>query len=192
MIGKCTESGEWIRNYLQEQGVDTSCWDSYGILYNRYRARIRKYKPKTYQEFLATCTFRKQRRRGCGPEDLGDYERELGGWGKKKARKKAKKPKELKELKIIIPEDPPFPMERWLKDQKKEWEQYKLRMKRYREDKIRNLTQQGENGRMKDRIPYLFRYALRCLSGTYPEECFPETLNSYKEELQKLLEEEMK
>ena len=185
-MSNLTEAGEWIRSYLQTQGIDTSSWDEYKTLYLRYRARIRKYKPTTYQEFLNTCTFRKQRKRGVGAEDLGDYSLELGGWGKKKV----KKPKVLKELKISIPEDPPFPMEKWIKGQKKDFEEWKKRMFRYREDKIRNLMQQGENGRMKDWMPYLFKFALKCLSGTYPIECFPESLEGYKEELQNLLNSE--
>ena len=35
--------------------------------------------------------------------------------------------------------------------------------------------------------PWLIRYALRCLSGVYPIECFPEVLNERREELQELL-----
>ncbi len=186
MAIKHTIEGDWIRDYLQSMGIDTYDWKEYRTLYLRYRARIRKYKPTTYQEFLNTCTFRKQRKRGVGDIDLGDYEVELGGWSKKKPKglPKDKKPKELE---INIPEDPPFPMEKWLKGQKKDFEEWKKRMFRYREDKIRNLTQQGENGRLKDRMPYLFKFALKCLSGTYPEECFPEVLNDYKEELQEML-----
>ena len=183
MPQKRSESSQWIMDYLKSQGVDISCWDSYGVLYLRYKARCRKFKPQDYGQFLNTCCFRKQRKLGVGAEDLGDYTIELGGWGKKKV----KKPRVLKELEINIPGDPPFPMEKWLKGQKKDFEEWKKRMFRYREDKIRNLTQQGENGRLKDRMPYLFKFALKCLSGTYPEECFPEVLNDYKEELQEML-----
>ena len=190
MAVKHTIEGDWIRDYLQSMGIDTSDWREYQTLYLRYRARIRKYKPTTYQEFLQTCTFRKQRKIGVGAEDLGDYSVELGGWGKKKVKKPKGSPRVLKELEIKTPEDPPFPMEKWIREQKKDWENYKARMKRYREDKIRNLTQQGETGRLRDYMPFLFKFALKCLSGTYPEECFPESLEEYKEELQDLLNSE--
>lgn len=39
-------------------------------------------------------------------------------------------------------------------------------------------------------LPYLIRYALKCLGGTFPIECFPESLNDYREELQELLDKQ--
>lgn len=36
-------------------------------------------------------------------------------------------------------------------------------------------------------LPWLIKYALKCLSGVYPAECFPEPLNGIKEELKELL-----
>lgn len=186
MQGKKSESSEWVKQYLSEQGVDISDWTVYGPLYNRYRARIRKYSPENYEQFLATCTFQKQRKQHYGPEDLGDYKKELGGWGKPKL------PKEPKEPKPIVPKEPPFNEEKYWKDQKKEWQNYKVRMLRYREDKIRNQKQQGETGREKDLMPYTFKFALKCLVGTFPEEIFPKELEEFREELQGILEKQRK
>lgn len=89
-----------------------------------------------------------------------------------------------KSCKVKEPKPRPLNEEGWLKDQKKEWEEYKIRMKWYREDKIRRPV---EKGKEKDRMPYLFKFAIRCLAGVYPIECFPETLNEYKKELENYL-----
>lgn len=162
MRGKRTEWADWIRSYLKEQGADISDWEEYKVLYNRYAGRIRKYHPENYEQFLTTCTFAKQTKKECGAKDLGES-----------------KPKER-----------PFDEEKWWKDQKKEWELYKLRMQHYRDDRIHNQKQQGETGREKDLIPYAFKLALKCLAGRIPIECYPEELEVYREELQNLLDEE--
>ena len=165
-------------DYLRSQGVDTSCWEEYGTLYMRYYARIKKYHPENYQQFLNLCCFSKQRKKYSGEKDLGDYERELYYQSHKvpKGLPKAKIPKakdefkeeELEEPKIKEPKEPFFNEARWIKDEIKEWDQYKLRMKHYREDKIRNFlqTEKSEKAKMKDFPPYLFKFAMKCLSGT--------------------------
>lgn len=185
MKGKKSPQSQWVMDYLRSQGVDTSSWESYGLLHVRYMARIKKYNPQNYQQFINLCTFHKQRKQNCGPEDLGDWSKELGGWKKKAGPKEPKEPKPSTYK-------PVFNEERWWRDQKKEFSDWKLRMKRYREDKIRNQRQQGETGRMKDFLPYAFKLALKTLAGVYPEECYPETLNDYKGELQSLLDEQRK
>lgn len=159
MKGKKTEYAEWIRQYLKEQGADISNWDEYKVLYNRYAIRIRKYNPENYEQFLATCTFQKLTKKSCGARDLGES-----------------KPKER-----------PFNEEKFWKDQKKEWGEWKKRMQHYRDDRIHNQKQQGETGREKDRMPYMFSIALKCLGGTYPIECFPERLEEFRKELLELL-----
>lgn len=184
MKGKKSSQSQWVMDYLRSQGVDTSSWGSYGPLHVRYMARIKKYNPQNYQQFLNLCTFTKQRKKRCGPEDLGDWSRELGGWSKKTS--KEPKPKEPKESKPSTYR-PVFNEERYLRDQKKEFSDWKLRMRRYREDRIRNQEQQGETGRMKDLPPYMFKFAIRCLAGVYPIECYPSELEEYKEELMKLI-----
>ena len=85
---------------------------------------------------------------------------------------------------VTLDKPRPFNEEKWIKEQKKQWEEYKDRMERYRSDKIRNLSQVNEQ---KDKMPYLFKFALRCLTGKYPIECYPESLEEYREELLKLL-----
>lgn len=153
MKGKRTEYADWIKDYLKSQGADASNWDEYKILYNRYAARIRKYNPENYASFVNLCTFAKQTKKSCGARDLGES-----------------KPKER-----------PFNEEKWWKDEKKEWEEYKARMQRYREDRIHNHEQINKE---KDYMPYMFKFSLRCLAGVYPIECYPEELESYREELQ--------
>lgn len=163
MKGKRTECAGWIRAYLKEQGADASGWEEYKVLYNRYAARIRKYHPENYNQFINLCTFSKLTKKNCGAKDLG----------------KESKPKES-----------PFNEEKWWKSQKKEWKEYKLRMQHYRDGRILNTTQieMSEKGRMKDFPPYTFKFALRCLKGIYPTECFPAELEDYREELQSYLE----
>lgn len=182
--GKKSESSQWIKDYLKSQNVEISNWEEYGPLYNRYSARIRKYNPQNYQQFINLCTFKKQRKNRSGAEDLGDWSRELGGWKKKVEPREPREPK----VKPREPREPgsfhpTFNEERYWRDQKQEWKEWKARMARYRDDKIRNLTQQGEQGRLKDYMPYTFKFAIRCLAGVYPIECYPEALEEYKEEL---------
>lgn len=160
MKGKRTEIATWIREFLKAKNIDTSNWEAYMREYNFYAARVRKYNPENYGQFINTCTFPKQ-----------------GSKGPSCPR---------------IPEEKPFNEEKWYKAQKKEWEDWKARMQRYRDGLIRNQEQQGETGRARDFMPYLFKYALRCLSGEIPEECFPERLNEYRKELQNILDEQRK
>ena len=156
MQGKRSEYADWIMTYLEEQGEDTSNWDSYHVIYLRYAGRVKKFHPENYEQFVNLCTFSKLTKKGCGARDLGET-----------------KPKER-----------PFNEEKWWKDEKKEWEEYKARMQRYREDRIHN---QEKICKMKDLPPYIFKFGLRCLKGVYPIECYPEQLNEYKEELMKLI-----
>lgn len=159
MKGKKTEYAEWIKQYLKEQGADTSNWDEYKVLYNRYAVRIRKYNPKNYEQFKNLCTFQKLTKKSCGARDLGESK----------------------------PKEPYFNEERWFKDELRGYNDYKVRMARYRDDLVRNQEKVNEE---KDRIPYLFLLAIRCLSGRLPEECFPEVLSDYREELQRMLDEQ--
>ena len=182
---KGSPQSQWIKKYLSEQGIDVSDWEEYQPYYNRYAARCKKYAPENYEQFLNLCTFRVQKKYVCGLKDPGDYEKELGGWGKK-----VNEPKEPREPKSPTIREPHFNEERYYKDQRKDFEAWKLRMKRYQDGKITNQAQQGETGKWKDFPPYMFKLAIRCLSGIYPLECYPEELNEYREELQNILNEQ--
>lgn len=157
MKGKKTESAEWVKAYLKEQGCEASPWEEYKVLYNRYKARILKFHPENYEQFINLCTFSKKTKKECGARDLGEP---------------------------IVPKERPFNEEKFWKDQKKDFEAWKARMLRYHEDKVHNQVQINEE---KDRMPYMFKFSLRCLAGVYPIECYPEQLNEYKEELMKLI-----
>lgn len=96
--------------------------------------------------------------------------------------------KTKKECGTEEPKERPFNEEKWWKEQKRDFEAWKKRMKYYREGRITNRKQQGETGRIKDMIPYTFKLALKCLGGSLPAECFPERLEEFREELMELLE----
>ena len=102
------------------------------------------------------------------------------------SKKTKKEPKEPGTEEPIVP----FNEKKYWKEQEKEWKEYKARMKHYRDERITNLKQQGETGKWKDFPPCMFKFALRCLSGRIPEECFPERLNGYREELKSLLDDQ--
>lgn len=160
MQGKRSEYADWIMDYLRSQGEDTSSWESYHTLYLRYVGRVKKFHPTSYEQFVNLCTFPKKTKKECRTKDLKE------------------------------PKEPPFNEEKWWKSQKKEWGEWKKRMQHYRDDRIHNQKQQGETGRWKDFPPYTFKFALKCLSGRIPIECYPKELEVYREELQNLLDEE--
>ena len=81
----------------------------------------------------------------------------------------------------------------------KDWSYLKYALADY--EAVKELIEEFENGQHTAAVgdnnhdlllnyPWLIRYALKCLGGTIPEECYPEVLNSYKEELQNLLDKQ--
>lgn len=81
----------------------------------------------------------------------------------------------------------------------KDWSYLKYALADY--EAVKSLIEEFENGQHTAAVgdnnhdlflnyPWLIKYALRCLSGVYPAECFPEPLNSYKDELQNLLDKQ--
>lgn len=81
----------------------------------------------------------------------------------------------------------------------KDWSYLKYALADY--EAVKALIEEFENGQHTAAVgdsnrdlllnyPWLIRYALKCLSGVYPAECFPEPLNSYKDELQNLLDKQ--
>lgn len=101
--------------------------------------------------------------------------------------KQTKKECGAKDLGSPKQKEPYFNEERYWKDQRKDWEVYKTRMEHYRDEKIRNQEKVNEE---KDLMPYEFKFALKCLGGTYPIEAFPEELEEYREELQNMLNDQ--
>ena len=78
----------------------------------------------------------------------------------------------------------------------KDWSYLKDELADY--EAVKSLIEEFENGQHTAAVgdnnhdlllnyPWLIRYALKCLGGTIPAECFPEPLNSYRKELEELL-----
>ena len=192
----------FIKRYLTEQGIPLSPWESCKPLYLRYRARCLKSKPETYEQFLNLCTFESNRKTKY------DIKGEL-----KEGEKASWEPKDKKEAtssRVVIcrirkdyklnykapPKKEDFELDVDYRLAYKDWSYLKYALADY--EAVKSLIEEFENGQHTAAVgdnnhdlllnyPWLIRYALRCLSGVYPAECFPEPLNSYREELQELL-----
>lgn len=198
---------EFIKKFLSEQGIPLSPWESVKPLYLRYRARCLRSKPETYQQFLNLCTFEPVRKTKY--DIKGELkEGENAGWSNKD--KKIEKDVLRKGSRDVIcrlrkdyklnykapPKKEDFEVATDYRSAYKDWSYLKYALADY--EAVKSLVEEFENGQHtaatgdnnRDLVlnyPWLIRYALRCLSGVYPTECFPEVLNDYKEELQELL-----
>lgn len=206
---------DFIKQYLAEQGVDFSCYEKYKPLYLRYRARCIKMKPDSYQSFLNLCTFESTRantkydmnanllegkHKGVQTEEEKEQKRRYGGT--QYMRQQASMNYKLNYKAPPKKEDFEHPMEwrrayhdwSYLKDELADYEAVKAVLNKPatkgKPDRIPN-----EGGDMKRyhymfELPYLIKFALRCLGGLYPAEAFPEALIDYKEELEEMLQQQ--
>ena len=196
----------FIKKFLSEQGIPLSPWSSVQPLYLRYRARCLKMKPETYESFLNLCTFESNRKTKY------DIKGELKegaqvGWDKKVEKVGATGSRDVicrlrKDYKLNYkapPKKEDFELDVDYRLAYKDWSYLKYSLADY--EAVKELIEEFENGQHTAAVgdnnhdlllnyPWLIRYALKCLGGTIPEECYPEVLNSYREELQELLEKQ--
>lgn len=195
----------FVKRYLTEQlGIPLSPWESVKPLYLRYRARCLKSKPETYEQFKNLCTFDSTRKTKY--DTKGELkEGENAGW-EKKDKKEATGSRDVicrlrKDYKLNYKAPPKkedfevgtdyrLAYKDWsyLKDELADYEATKLAIQKIEKQTI----EAGVESRNLTAFPWLIKYALKCLGGTIPEECYPEVLNSYKEELIELLEKQRK
>lgn len=195
----------FVKRYLTEQlGIPLSTWESVKPLYLRYRARCLKMKPESYKEFLNLCTFESNRKTKY--DTKGELkEGEVAGWDKKETECTVRAGSRdvicrlRKDYKLNYkapPKKEDFEVGVDYRLAYKDWSYLKYALADY--EAVKSLIEEFENGQHTAAVgdnnrdlflnyPWLIRYALRCLGGTIPIECFPEPLNSYKEELKGLL-----
>ena len=193
---------EFVKKYLKEQGIPLSPWESVKPLYLRYRARCLKSKPETYEQFLNLCTFESSRKTKY--DIKGELkEGEKVGWNTQ-SKKEATGSRDVicrirKDYKLNYkapPKKEDFEVGTDYRLAYKEWSYLKDELADY--EAVKSLIEEFENGQHTAAVgdnnhqyyyqyPWLIRYALRCLSEVYPAECFPESLNEIKSELQELL-----
>ena len=196
---------EFVKQYLKEQGIPLSPWESVKPLYLRYRARCLKLQPKTYEQFLNLCTFDSPRKTKY--DIKGELkEGEKVGWDKKECTSRAgsrdvicRLRKDYKLNYKAPPKKEDFELAVDYRLAYKDWSYLKYALADY--EAVKSLIEEFENGQHTAAVgdnnhdlllnyPWLIRYALKCLGGTIPKECFPESLNDYKEELQNLLDKQ--
>lgn len=160
-------------------------------------------KPESYKEFLNLCTFESTRANTKYDMHANLLEGEKVGWDKKD-RKEATGTRDSicrlrKNYKLNYkapPKKEDFELDIDFRLASKDWSYLRDQLSDY--EAVKSLIEEFENGQhtaatgdnnhdLLLNYPWLIKYALRCLSGVYPIECFPEPLNSYKEELQELL-----
>lgn len=196
---------EFVKKYLAEQGIPLSPWESIKPLYLRYRARCLRSKPETFEQFKNLCLFESNRKTKY--TDKGELkEGEKVGW-ENKGKKEATGSRDVicrlrKDYKLNYkapPKKEDFEVATDYRLAYKDWSYLKDELADY--EAVKELIEEFENEQHTAAVgynnhdlllnyPWLIRYALRCLSGVYPAECFPESLNSYKEELQNLLDKQ--
>ena len=191
---------EFIKQFLKEKGIPLSPWISVQPLYLRYRARCLKNKPETYEQFLNLCTFKSPRKTKY--DIKGELkEGEKVGWDKKDVPRAGTRDvicrlrKDYKLNYKVPPKREDFESATDYGLAYKDWSYLKYALADY--EAVKSLIEEFENGQHTAatgdnnqyyyQYPWLIRYALRCLSGVYPAECFPEVLNERREELQELL-----
>lgn len=200
---------QWILNYLKEQGVDLSCYKAYKPLYLRYRARCLKLKPTTERSFRNLCTFESTRHTKY--DDKGVLKE-----GETTTRKDYDKPKDYAsayytakrardEYKKLNYKEPPkkedFELDKDYRKARQDYNYIRDQLAEYESVKAldsthwKKLLPPGEGSyfqrhRYMFRYPFMIRYALRCLSGEYPPECYPDALTEIKGELQELLDKQ--
>lgn len=194
---------QWILNYLKEQGVTHTDWKSIQPLYLRYRARCLKMKPTSYQQFINLCTFEATRASTKYTDKGALKEGKTAGWEKKEDTTRAGSRDRIcrarKDYKLNYkapPKKEDFELDVDYRLAYKDWSYLKYALADY--EAVKALVKEFENGQHTAAVgdnnhdlflnyPWLIKYALRCLSGVYPAECFPEPLNDIKSELQELL-----
>lgn len=192
---------EFIKKFLTEQGIPLSPWESVQPLYLRYRGRCLKNKPENYEQFLSLCTFESSRKTKY--TNKGELkEGAQVGWdtqSKKEATGSRARicriRKDYKPNYKAPPKKEDFEVATDYILAYKDWSYLKYALADY--EAVKSLIEEFENGQHTAAVgdnnqyyyqyPWLIRYALKCLSGVYPAECFPEPLNNYREELQELL-----
>lgn len=193
----------FVKRYLTEQlGIPLSPWESVKPLYLRYRARCLKSKPENYEQFLNLCTFDSTRKTKY--TEKGELkEGAQVGW-ENKGKKEATGSRDVicrlrKDYKLNYkapPKKEDFEVGTDYRLAYKDWSYLKYALSDY--EAVKSLIEEFENGQHTAAVgdnnrdlllnyPWLIRYALKCLGGTIPAECFPEPLNDYKEELKELL-----
>ena len=192
----------FVKRYLTEQlGIPLSPWEAVKPLYLRYRARCLKMKPETYESFLNLCTFNSNRKTKY--TEKGELkEGENAGWENKDKKEATgsrdvicrirrnyklnyKAPPKKEDFEVATDYRLAYKDWSFLKDELADYEAVKSLIEEF--ENGQHTAAVGDNNQYYYQYPYLVRYALRCLGGTIPEECFPEVLNDYKEELQELL-----
>lgn len=205
---------DFILRYFQEEGITYNSWAEIQPLYLRYRARCLKMKPDTYQAFLNLCTFESNRH--CKYDAKGSLkEGEEVGWDKSEEKEQKReyagvagtgqRARANFKLNYKAPpkkEDFEHPMEwrrayydwTYLRDELVDYAAVKAVLNKpankRKPDLIPNEGCDGKRYHFMFELPWLIRYALKCLGGTFPIECFPESLTDYKEELQELLDKQ--
>lgn len=194
---------EFIKKFLTEQGIPLSPWTSVQPLYLRYRARCLKSKPENYEQFLNLCTFESTRANTkydmhanlleekhkihfCRKEAAGS--RDVICRIRKDYKLNYKAPPKKEDFEVGTDYRLAYKDWSYLKDELADYEATKLAIQKIEKQTI----EAGIESRNLTAFPWLIKYALRCLGGTIPEECYPEVLNSYKEELIELLEKQGK
>ena len=196
----------FIKQYLKEQGIPLSPWSSVQPLYLRYRARCLKMKPESYAQFLNLCTFEATRAGTKYDMHANLLEGKKVGW-ENKDKKEATGSRDRicrlrKSYKLNYKAPPKKEDFEFTADYRlayKDWSYLKYALADY--EAVKSLIEKIENEQHTAAVgdnnhdlllnyPWLIRYALKCLGGTIPAECFPEPLNSYKEELQNLLDKQ--
>ena len=193
----------YIKKFLLEQGIPLSPWETVKPLYLRYRARCLKLQPESYEQFLNLCTFESARKTKYTKK--GELkEGEEAGW-QNKGKKEATGSRDVicrirRDYKLNYkapPKKEAFELDIDYRLAYKDWSYLKYALADY--EAVKSLIEEFENGQHTAAVgdnnhdlllnyPWLIRYALKCLNGVYPAECFPESLTEIKDELQSLLD----
>lgn len=194
----------FIKQYLAEIGVPLKPWEVAKPLYLRYRARCLKLRPESYEQFKNLCVFESNRKTKY--TDKGALkEGEKTGWDKKEDTVRAgsrdvicrirkdyklnyKAPPKKEDFEFTADYRLAYKDWSYLKDQLSDFEGVKVAIKKIEKQTI----EAGVESRNLIAFPWLIKYALRCLGGTIPEECYPESLNGIRGELLALLEKQKK
>ena len=191
----------FIKQYLKEIGVPLKPWEVAKPLYLRYRARCLKLRPESYEQFKNLCLFEPTRKTKY--TDKGELkEGEKAGWDKKEDTVRAGTRDKIcrirKDYKLNYKAPPKKEDFEFTADYRlayKDWSYLKAELADYEAVKMfiekfengQHTAATGENNPDLLNYPWLIRYALKCLGGIIPEECFPESLTNYREELEELL-----
>lgn len=195
----------FVKRYLTEQlGIPLKPWEAVKPLYLRYRARCLKMKPETYESFLNLCTFNSNRKTKY--DTKGELkEGESAGWENKDKKEATgsrdsicrirknyklnyKAPPKKEDFEVGTDYRLAYKDWSYLKDELADYEATKLAIQKIEKQTI----EAGVESRNLTAFPWLIKYALRCLVGIIPEECYPDSLSDYREELQNLLEKQRK